>query len=170
MILLTKMKRLLPFAMLLMTASAATAGELTSRFSSSVQLTVEGPAVQTSRIGSSYSVSGDNISVTTLGGLTGGSATAPMTIGSTDYSINTDGSAFQFSETALIGDTPVTSQTALSGGQFTSPNLYGESTTQVGGTAGNLAGTINTAGAMTLTAGGAGTTATGQFVTELTVK
>ena len=93
-----------------------------------------------------------------------------MTIGTTDYDISTNGSAFQFSESALIGDTPVTSQTALSSGQFTTPNLYGESTTQVGGTAGNLAGTINTTGAMTLTAGGAGTTATGQFVTELTVK
>ena len=37
------------------------------------------------------------------------------------------------------------------------------------GTAGTLAGTILTSGAMTLTAGGAGTVATGQFVNELTI-
>ena len=38
------------------------------------------------------------------------------------------------------------------------------------GTAGDLAGTITTAGVMTITAGGAGTVATGQFVNELTVQ
>ena len=37
------------------------------------------------------------------------------------------------------------------------------------GTAGSLAGTVTTQGALTVTAGGAGTTATGQFVTELQV-
>jgi hypothetical protein len=164
------MKRFLPFIMLMMTAGVANANELTSRHSSSIQLTVEGPVVQSTRLGSSYSVSGSNINVTTLGGLTGGSATAPATIGSTSYAISNNGQAFNFAETSLIGDTPVTSQTALSGGQFASPNLYGQSTTQSGGTAGSLAGTINTAGDMTITAGGAGTTATGQFVTEVTVR
>ena len=38
-----------------------------------------------------------------------------------------------------------------------------------GGVAGNLAGTITSAGVMTLTAGGAGTSATGQFVSEITI-
>ena len=38
------------------------------------------------------------------------------------------------------------------------------------GTAGNLAGTISSAGAMAITAGGAGTSATGQFVTEITIR
>ena len=38
------------------------------------------------------------------------------------------------------------------------------------GTAGTLAGTITSAGVMTITAGGAGTVATGQHVTELTIK
>lgn len=171
MILLTKMKRFLPFAMLLMTASAATAGELTSRHSSSVQLSVEGPVVQSTRLGSSYSVSGSNISVTTLGGLHGGSATAPATISAGTYAINNDGDAFNFSETAFVGDTPVTAQTQLSNnGRFDTPNLYGDSTTQVGGSAGTLAGTINSAGEMTITAGGPGTTATGQFVTEVTFR
>ena len=47
---------------------------------------------------------------------------------------------------------------------------YGQVQTNSGGVAGNLAGTITSAGVMTLTAGGAGTTATGQFVSEITVK
>ena len=47
---------------------------------------------------------------------------------------------------------------------------FGITTTQSGGVAGSLAGTITSAGVMTLTAGGAGTTATGQFVSEVTVE
>ena len=47
---------------------------------------------------------------------------------------------------------------------------FGNVTTQSGGVAGNLAGTITSAGVMTLTAGGAGTSATGQFVSEITVR
>jgi stage V sporulation protein SpoVS len=43
-------------------------------------------------------------------------------------------------------------------------------TSNAAGVAGDLAGTITTAGAMTITGGGAGTQATGQFVTELTVR
>ena len=46
---------------------------------------------------------------------------------------------------------------------------FGITTTQSGGVAGTLAGTITSAGVMAITAGGAGTTATGQFVSELTI-
>ena len=44
---------------------------------------------------------------------------------------------------------------------------FGNVTTESGGVAGSLAGTITSAGVMTLTAGGAGTSATGQFVSEI---
>ena len=37
------------------------------------------------------------------------------------------------------------------------------------GSAGSLAGTVTSQGALTVTAGGAGTSATGQFVTELSI-
>ena len=47
---------------------------------------------------------------------------------------------------------------------------YGNTLTMSGGVAGNLAGTITSAGVTTLTAGGAGTTATGQFVTEIVIE
>ena len=163
------MKKLFLLASTLFLASPVSAAEITSRITDSVQLTVEGPAVQSTRIGSSYSVSGSNIQVTTLGGLTGGSATAPATISAGSYDIKEDGSAFAFSESQTVGDTVVTSQTTLSGGQTTSPNLYSDSVTSQGGTAGDLAGTLSNTAAPTVTAGGAGTTAIGQRTLELTV-
>lgn len=163
------MKRLFLLASTLFFASPVMSSEITSRITDSVQLTVDGPAVQSTRMGSSYSVSGSNVSVTTLGGLTAGSATAPSTISSGDYTINTDGSAFTFSESAFTGDTVVTSQSALSGGQVTTPNIYGNTTQSQGGTAGDLAGTLSATSVPTVTAGGSGTTAVGQRTVELSV-
>ena len=146
----------------------ATAGEITSRITDSVQLTVQGTAIDTNRVGSSYGVSGTNISVTTLGGLTGGSATAAQTISAGDYEINTDGQAFTFSETSLVGDTPVTSQTVATG-TIATPTLYSDTLTQVAGDKGTLAGVLSATGIPTVTAGGAGTTAVGQRTLELSV-
>jgi|TARA_R100001460_G_scaffold7025_3_gene18168 hypothetical protein len=163
------MKRLFLLASALFLATPVSAAEITSRITDSVQLTVDGPAVQSTRIGSSYSVSGSNISVETLGGLAVGSATAPALATDGSYDINTDGQAFSFSETTQIGDTPVTSQSCCSGGQIAAPNLYGDSITSSGGTAGTLAGTLTAAGVPTVTAGGAGTTAIGQRTIELSV-
>ena len=162
------MKNLLLF-ILLASSTAANAGEIRSTIVDSVQLTVEGPAVQSTRIGSNYSVSGSNVSVTSMGGLTGASATAPATVSAGSYSIDTDGQAFSFSESITVGDVAVTSQGALSGGQFTAPNLYGDTVTSSGGTAGTLAGTLSATGVPTVMAGGAGTTAIGQRSVELSV-
>ena len=47
---------------------------------------------------------------------------------------------------------------------------FSDQTSTTAGTAGTLAGTITSNGVMTITAGGAGTVATGQHVTELTIK
>ena len=162
-------KALRAFGMLLMAAPAH--ADITHRMSSSVQLTVEGPAVQTNRIGTTYSVSAQNVTVSTpgtLGSLTSGSAVGYTPLA---YTAPTDGTAWNVTQSFIEGDGITTSQTTLSNaGRFDSPVLYGNSTTQAGGYAGSLAGTIDTSGAMTLTAGGAGTTATGQFVSELTIK
>lgn len=163
------MKRLFLLASTLFLVSPVSAAEITSRLTDSVQLTVDGPAVQSTRIGSSYSVSGSNIDVTTLGGLSGGSSSAAATVTAGSYDISTSGAAFSFSESITIGDDPVTSQTCCSSGQITSPNLYGDSITSTGGTAGDLAGTLSTTGVPTVTAGGAGTTAIGQRTIELSV-
>ncbi len=151
--------------------SSANAAEITSRITDSVQLTVEGPALQSTRIGSSYSVSGSNISVTTLGGLSGGSATAAATVNAGTYDIDTDGSAYSFSESSTVGDTPVTSQGTICSttGRVLTPNLYGNSTQSQGGLAGDLAGTLSATGVPTVTAGGSGTTAIGQRTIELSV-
>ena len=164
------MRRLLPLASLLFLVTPVSAAEINSRIVDSVQLTVDGPAIQSTRIGSIYTVSGSNVSVTTLGGLTGGSATAPATISAGDYEINTDGQAFTFSETSIVGDVPVTTQQQLSsGGRIDTPNIYGDTITSNGGTPGSLAGTLSATSIPTVTAGGSGTTAIGQRTIELTV-
>ena len=161
-------KALIAFGMLLMVAPAN--ADITHKLSSSVQLTVDSPVVQTNRIGSTYSVSGNNITPTTVGGL--GSLTAGSAVGYTPtaYGLTTDGSAYTFTESFIEGDVTTTAQTTLSTGQFAAPVLQGNSSTYSGGTAGALAGTIDSAGTMALTAGGAGTSATGQFVSELTIR
>jgi hypothetical protein len=157
---------LLPFFVM----SSVSAGEITSRITDSVQLTVDGPMVQSTRVGSTYNVSGSNITVTTLGGLTGSSTTAPATISAGSYSIDTDGQAFTFSESQTVGDVAVTSQSSLSsGGRIETPNIYGNTTQYQGGTPGSLAGTLSATGTPTVTAGGSGTTAIGQRTVELSV-
>ena len=73
------MKKLLPLAMLLMTASAANAGGIVSKHASSVQLTVDAARTQATRIGSSFSISGSNIDTTdgsTAGAVSAGTITS----------------------------------------------------------------------------------------------
>jgi len=152
------MKRLL-FAFSLFFAIPVSAAEITSRITDSVQLKVDGAAVQSTRIGASYSASGTNIQSTSFGGV-GGAGT---------YDINTPGQAFTFSESFNAADTPVLNQTVTNQGTITSPNLYGDSVTQVGGEKGTLAGTLSPTGVPTVTAGGAGTSATAQRSIELSV-
>ena len=154
--------------MLLMTASAANAGGLVSKHSSSVQLTVDAARTTATRIGSSYSISGSGVNTTdgtTAGTVASGSITSgiltPNVISATQA---TDGNAFSFSASYTAGDAiPTSAPTVGAVGNFGSVTSYAS------GTAGNLAGTVTTAGALTVTAGGAGSTATGQFVSEITV-
>jgi hypothetical protein len=151
------MKRLLLISSLFF-ITPVSAAEITSRITDSVQLGVQGAAVQSTRIGASYSASGTNIKANTFGSVSGAGS----------YDINTAGQAFSFSETSNVADTPVTTQTVTNGVVGT-PNLYGDSVTQVGGDKGTLAGTLSPTGVPTVTAGGAGTTATAQRSIELSV-
>lgn len=149
---------------------SASAAEINNTITDSVQLTVNGAGVSTQRIGSSYSVSGNNIDVTTLGGLTGGSATAPATLSAGDYDINTNGSSFNFSESLTVGDTVDASQAVdATLGTFDTVDVYSDSNVTTGGTKGSLAGTLSATGVATVTAGGQGTTALGQRTVSLTV-
>ena len=151
------MKRLLlVFSLFFITPVSA--AEITSKITDSVQLGVQGAAIQTERVGASYSVSGTNIDVTTLGGVGGAGS----------YGINTNGQAFTFAETQRAADTAVTTQ-SVSAGAIASPNLYGNSTTQLAGEKGSLAGSLSGTGVPTVTAGGPGTTATAQRTIELSV-
>jgi len=106
------MKRLLLISSLFF-ITPVSAAEITSKITDSVQLNVQGAAVQSTRIGASYSVSGTNIQSSSFGGV-GGAGT---------YDINTSGQAFSFSESINAADTPVTTQ-SVSAGVIASPNLY----------------------------------------------
>ena len=152
-----KMKRLLLISSLFL-VTPVSASEITSKITDSVQLSVQGAAVQSTRIGASYSASGTNIQATSFGGV-GGAGT---------YDINTAGQAFSFSETINAADTPVTTQ-SVSAGAIAAPNLYGNSTTQLAGDKGTLTGTLSPTGVPTVTAGGPGTSATAQRSIELSV-
>ena len=164
------MRRFLPIAMLLMTASAANAGGLVHSMSSSVQLTVDSARSTATRLGNQYSISGSNVGTsdgTTAGMLTSGTVSdgvySPGTITANQLNA-TSGEAFSFSTSFLEGDALSTSAPTV--GEV--PN-FSSVTSYTAGTAGDLAGTIGTDGAISITAGGAGSTAVGQFVSEITV-
>ena len=168
-------KALLLFGMLLMTAPLTARADLTHRMTSSTQLTVNGAYTDASRVGSAYTVSGSNIKVAAdahFGKLTAGTATAAATLDVGAYDVNTAGSAFSFSESWTQGDVvnAIGSGADVTTGVVADLPAYGNVLTMSGGVAGNLAGTITSAGVTTLTAGGAGTSATGQFVTEIVIE
>ena len=158
------MKRLLPFLFLV---SAPAYADITSSISSSVKLEVAAPGTTADRIGNSYSVSGTG--VTTTDGTTAGSLGG---LGAATNGVNaytaitasqlTDGASFPYTVSHTTGDTISTSLTT---GEV-SP--FGDLTSTSAGTAGTLAGTVDNH-VVTVTAGGAGTTATGQYVTSVTV-
>ena len=171
------MKRIaIALGMILMTAPLSARADLTHRMTSSTQLTVNGAYTDATRIGSTYTVSGSNIKVASsddhFGKLTAGTATAAATLDVGVYDINTAGSAFTFSESWTQGDVvnPIGTGVDVTSGVVADMPAYGETLTMSGGVAGTLAGTITSAGVTTLTAGGAGTSATGQFVTELQLR
>ena len=160
--------------LLLLLASPVNA-DMTHNITTSTQLTVNGAYTDSNRIGSTYAVSGSNIKVATdahFGKLTAGTATTAATLDVGAYDVNTAGSAFSFSESWTQGDAtnPIGSGVDVTSGVVADMPAYGEVLTMSGGVAGSLAGTITSAGVVTLTAGGANTSAIGSVVTSLTVK
>ena len=160
-------KALIAFGMLLMTTPVY-AGGIVSKHASSVQLSVDAATTTVSRVGSSFSISGSNIDTTdgsTAGTVSAGTITSgiysPGTIAATQ---DTAGSAFSFSQSYTQADAIPTSAPTVG----TVSNLTGQ-VSSASGTAGTLAGTVTSANALTVTAGGSGSTAIGQFVSEITV-
>jgi len=158
-------KKLLPF--LFFFTPTATYADITSTITSSVKLEVAAPGTTADRIGNSYSVSGTGVNTTdgttagSVGGLgaatNGVNAYTPITA-----SQLTDGESFSYTVSHTTGDTIGTSLTT---GEV---SAFGDLTSTSGGTATNLAGTVDNH-VISITAGSAGTTATGQYVTSVTV-
>ena len=161
------MRKLLGLAVLLLASPAH--ADITHKIQSSISLTVDGAASAATKIGSSYSVTGNNVTLGTAGGL--GSLTSGSAVGYTpaSYSVTNAGEAFSFTESFTEGDN-APSATAVTSGVVGSLPMLGDTTTTSGSVAGSLAGTLDSSHTMTLTAGGAGTSAVGQMVTELTIK
>jgi len=164
------MWKIIPFLLLF---AAPVKADITHKLTSSVQLQVNAAATNVERIGTSYSVSGNN--VTTQYTPDGGSATnsiGSLTVTSGVGSIPTlsavqatAGESWSFTQSFTQGDALVT--TAPSTG---SVSAFSNQTSTSAGTAGSLAGTIDSSSTITLTGGGAGTSATGQFVSEISIK
>ena len=163
------MKRILPFIMLAMAATPLAArADITSRMTSSVQLQVNAAATQMKRIGSSFSITGNNVDTTdgtTANTVSAGTITSgvysPGAIAATQ---DKPGESFSFTQAFTQADAIDTT-----GPDIGDVSAYGDQLSTAAGTVGNLAGTVTSEGALTVTAGGAGTVATGQFVTELSI-
>ena len=164
------MWKILPFLLLF---AAPVKADITHKLTSSVQLQVNAAATNVERVGTSYSVSGNN--VTTQYTPEGGSATnsiGSLTVTSGVGSIPTlsavqatASESWSFTQSFTQGDALVTTAPATGA---VSP--FSSQTSTSAGTAGTLAGTIESSSTITLTGGGAGTSATGQFVSEISIR
>ena len=173
------MKRNFLFVMLALGGILATPltarADISHRLTSSTQLQVDAGYTSVSRAANTYSTSGNGVSTTitpsggsaanNLGGISAVSTAGVATFALPDTAQTTQGNAYSFTQSISTGDAIVT--TAADVGDVLG---YSNIASQAPGTVGNLAGTISTAGAMAITAGGAGTSATGQFVSELSIR
>ena len=160
---------LLPFLLAFTPASYA---DLSHQITSSVSLKTGGASTSATRIGSSYSISGSGVDTTHgtgdaavsngIGALTfsSGIGTPANVVATQDVPAN----SFSFSQSFTQADVVPTS--AVTTGA--SPN-FSDVVSIAGGTPSNLAGTITSAGVITLTAGGENTEAVGQVITSLYV-
>ena len=168
------MKKYLPLLLLFGMGSVVHAGGLSTRHSTSLQYTIDGGHTEYTRMGNSYSISGTNVTTTHGTGndaVTGG-------LGVNTYSANGVGSvgtitagqgttngtgSFSFAQSFTQGD--------ISGTDSVYQD-FGNVTSHAAGTAMGTAaapGTITNAHVTTIAGNGTpGSTATSQFVTEIT--
>jgi hypothetical protein len=159
----------------------AQADGFTSTIQDSIGISVQGAAVQTTRMGSSYSVSGVNVeaaTATTAIGLSAATAGATsldaITPNPTAFNIVNEGQEFSLSEKLFVGDSVINPSTANSG--VINPVTYSTITTQAAGFAGTGAtvGSSPTAKIDTklqtleIVGGGVGTTVTAGRTVSLT--
>ena len=166
------MKKLL---LLLLLLSAPAYADITSKFTTSVSVKVDAAMTQASRIGASYSAQGQNIGTSNTNDQLGGLSVSngAVTLNAGNYSINGCGSddcatTWSLSESFTAADTIPSSNSNITAG--TVPN-FGSVISTVAGSGTGSGGTPTSAHAITgINEGGAGSTVTGQFVTELTIR
>ena len=161
------MKKL--FLLLFLAAPSANA-DLTHSITSSAQLQVNAAVTQAERIGSTFSISGTGVDVTdgtTAGTLSAGTISSgvysPGTIAATQNA--TSGESFSFSQAYTQADAVPTSAPSVG-----AVGNFSDVTSHATGTAGSLAGSVTSAGVVSLTPGSGGTVATGSVVSSVTVK
>ena len=170
------MKKLLPFLFLISTPVYA---DIKQEFVTSAQISVDMPYVVTNKVGTTYSLSGNNITPsvtvgdTTTSGKIGGINVGSLSNGvpamiQTDTTITTAGSAFSKTESVIMGDATPSAVTPSSG-IASLPVLGGQTTIGSGGTAGSLGLTSLSSGVHTCTAGGSGTSCIGSTKVTITI-
>ena len=171
------MKKLLPLILLICPSSAF--AEITQKFVTSAQISIDSPYVITNAAPSTYSISGNNITTSTgtgdsvvtnaIGGLNLGSLSngVPALV-NTNKTVTTAGSAFSLTESYQAGDVTQSAITPSSG-IATLPVLGGQTTVISGGTAGSLGLTSVSSGIHTCTAGGSGTSCIGSTTVTITI-
>ena len=161
------MKRLFPFALFLLASPAY--ADIQHSITSSAQLTVGAASTTTTRIPSTYSVSGtgvdtaigDNAGQLSAGTITSGIYNPGTVVGTQNAS---GGESFSFSSSYIQGDAvPTSAPTVGTVGNFSNQ------TSTLAGVAGSLAGSVNSAGEISLTAGGANSTAVGSIQSQITI-
>jgi len=161
------MKKLLLLFLFFPVASYA---DIQHSITSSVKLESLSAATSADKIGSSYSISGNNIATTdsnsaaTVGGFGSVTSGVPAISFPSSVSQATSGEAFSYSTSYLEGD--ATAGSAPTVGTVTN---FSDLTSTSAGSVGTAAVTLDNH-TMTLSAGtGTGVVLTGQFVTDLTV-
>tara|TARA_B100002019_G_scaffold177358_1_gene153132 strand:+ start:5687 stop:6208 length:522 start_codon:yes stop_codon:yes gene_type:complete len=172
------MKKLL--ALLLLFSPSVALADITQKFTTSAQISVDMPYSVTNKLGTTYSISGNNItpSVTSggsttsnaIGGLNVSSLTAGVpAIVQTDKAVTTAGSAFSLTETLTMGDATPSAITPSSG-IAALPHLGGQTTIGSGGTLGSGAMTSLSSGVHTCSgAFGSGSSCIGSTTVTITI-
>ena len=162
------MKKLIPFLFLI--SSPAAYCDITHSISSSVKFESLSAASTADKIGSSYSISGNNIttvdsnSAATVGGF-GSTTNGVPSISFPSATQSTSGEAFSFAQSYIEGD--ATPDSAVTIG--TVPN-FSDLTSTSAGSVGSAAVAIDNH-TLTLTPGtGTGIVLTGQFVVDLKIE
>ena len=166
------------FLILLLLASPVQA-DMRHSITTSAKVTLDAAYSSASRIGTTYSVTGNNITPSTtvsgtttsgaIGGLTADSVTAGVpAIVDTDFAITTAGSAVSLTESLVVGDS-IQSATTVTGGVVPALPSLGVTVTGAGGVSGgtitSLSSGVHTcAGTM-----GAGSSCTAQTIVESVV-